>query len=236
MPAKPTIVKDNKTALVVGYEGFVGHHLVPMLVEHEAYSHLYIVSGKKPIISNDNINWINKSINNLNFDGMEINDLFICYDASFFNSGGKYSIDKNNYKYFPKIILSAYRQGVSQVLLLSSNTANPDGILFTHRIRGLIEQSVKRMGFWGAHIFRPSILIGETIGQQWGQKIANQLGNRFDKYTGGWLRNNKPVEAVVVAKAMIEEAQMTESGIFSYSSSWLQDYASTIKKTDISKK
>ena len=236
MPTKPTIVKDDKSALVVGCEGFVGEHLVKILCAHKAYKKIYLVSQRKPSKIDDDRIWINESIDRLSFDGKQIDDLFICYDASFFNAGGKYSIDKKNYKYFPRIVISAYRSGVSQVLLLSSSTANPDGILFNYRIRGLIEQSVRKMGFWGSHIFRPSILIGETTGEQWGQKLADQIGNRFDRFTGGWLRKNKPIEAMVVARAMLEKAQTMEGGTFTYSPAWLQDYASSIKKTDITKR
>ncbi len=236
MPVKPTIVRDNKVAMIIGYEGYIGQHLKQLLHQHKAYSQILIVTSKKGQKDKLNIRWIKQELSEVSFDGLGVDDLFICYDASFFNSGGKYAIDKKNYKYFPKIILSAYKNGVSQVLLLSSSTANPDGFLFSHRIRGLIETSVKKMGFWSAHIFRPSILIGESTSEQWGQKLADQIGHRFDRLTGGWLRKNKPIEASIVARAMVEKAQLTDGGTTSYSSAWLQDYASTIKKTDITKK
>ncbi len=232
---KPTIAKDDKTAMLIGYEGYVGQHLTDLLMVHPAYERVIVIGQKKQKKMSAKVQWLHAEIRDLAFEEKGVNDLFICYDASFFNAGGKYAIPKENYRYFPRLVLDAYRHGVSQVMLLSARSAKPDALLFSQRIRGLIEESVRKMGFWSTHIFRPSILIGESSSENWGQQVANQIGSQIDRYTGGWLRRVKPIEAQIVAQAMLEKAQSTESGTFQYSSEWLQDYAITLGNTSISK-
>ncbi len=236
MSARPVITKDNKTAILVGYEGFVGTNVLDLLVKTETYEKIVVLLQKPAKLDHPKIEWNIAPMSKMNMKQWEADDFFLCYDASFFNAGGKYAIPKENYKYIPKMVLHAYQNGVSQLILLSSKNADPDGLLFTHRIRGLIELSVRRMGYWGTHIFKPSLLIGESAGPQWGQKLADQVGNKIDGFTGGWLRKNKPIEASVVARAMIEAAQKLEKGTYTYSSAWLQDYASANRRTDLSKK
>jgi hypothetical protein len=163
-------------------------------------------------------------------------DLFICYDASFFNTGGKYAIPKSSYKYIPKIALRAQQCGMDQLMLLSSKRANKNGLLFTQRIRGLIEESVQNIRFWSIHIFRPSLIIGESSDMQWGKDMADQIGRKVNKYTDGWLKKNQPIEAEQIAYAMSEVAQHLHKGIHFYASDWLQDFATVKEKEKYLKK
>jgi uncharacterized protein YbjT (DUF2867 family) len=116
------------------------------------------------------------------------------------------------------MILKAYRSGVGQVVLLSSKGTSSNALFHISRARGLIEEVVVSMGFWGTHVFKPSILLGESLGQTWGQGVADRIGSKVDQITGGWLKRNKPIEAEVVARAMLAVAQRLEGGTHIYSS------------------
>ncbi len=236
MGTRPVITKDDKTAILVGYEGYVGAYVLKQLLQLDVYEKVILALQKPAKVKHPKVEWRVAPLAKTDMSEWQADDLFLCYDASFFNAGGKYAIAKENYKYIPRMVLSAYRSDVSQLMLLSSRSARPDALLFSQRIRGLIEESVRKMGFWSTHIFKPSILIGESTGQQWGQRLADQLGNRIDGFTGGWLRKNKPIEAATVAQAMVEVAQKLEGGTHTYSSAWLQDYASVNRKTDLRKR
>ena len=125
---------------------------------------------------------------------------------------------------------------IGQVLLLSNRRADPEALRTINRVRGLIEYLVKKMPFWSTHIFRPSLLIGEDLNQEWGKELADKMGSKIDQYTGGWLRKNKPIESSIVARAMLEVAQKLDKGVHIYNSEWLQDYATVTRKMDIQKK
>ncbi|NND35402.1 MAG: hypothetical protein HKN76_22635 [Saprospiraceae bacterium] len=232
---KPEIIKDDKTAVVVGCEGFVGEHLLALLNQHHSYINVKAISQKKIKMGLSKVDYYVASIPSIEFKQWKANDLFICYDASFFNSGGKYKIAESEYKYIPKMILKAFRSGMGQVILLSSKGTSSDALFHISRARGLIEEVVINMGFWSTHVFKPSILLGESINQKWGQGIADRIGGKIDQYTGGWLKKNKPIEAEVVAKAMLHVAQRLVAGNHTYSSEWLQDFAVSPEINSVSK-
>nr|MBX2816937.1 hypothetical protein [Saprospiraceae bacterium] len=99
---------------------------------------------------------------------------------------------------------------------------------FANRIRGLIEEAIRKIDFWAAHIFRPAIIIGEESEQQWGKSVADAMGRKVDQYTGGWLKKNKPIDAMIIARAMLDRAQRMQKGTFTYRGDWLQDFATQL--------
>jgi hypothetical protein len=232
----PEIIKDHKAAVVVGCEGYVGENLLKLLSKHDAYQIIYAIVLKKNKVDLPKVKTFVSSIENIRFDKLNANDLFICYDASFFNSGGKYVIPENQYRFIPKMIFRAHQSKIGQVVLLSNKRTSSDAILYVNRSRGLIEELVIKMGFWSTHVFKPSLLLGESLNQKWGQGLADKIGNKIDSVTGGWLKKNKPIEAEVVARAMLAAAQKLESGVHFYSSEWLQDFAnSDTEEKDLAK-
>ncbi|MCB0689847.1 MAG: hypothetical protein KDC53_25075, partial [Saprospiraceae bacterium] len=200
------IYKDQKSAIVIGCEGFVGEHLLQQLSRHHAYKNVFAVVMDRKKIDLPKVRTFMSSIEHVRFEGIKANDLFICYDASFFNRGGKYAIPEKQYRFIPKMILRAHENKIGQVMLLSNKRTSSDALLHVNRTRGLIEEFVIKTGFWSTHIFKPSLLLGETINQKWGQDLAGKISDTIDSYTDNWLKKNKPIEAEVVAKAMIYAA------------------------------
>lgn len=219
------ISQDRKGAIVIGCEGYVGENLIRQLSAHRAYGTIYAVVMQNKKIELPKVKSFYSDIEHIRFEKFKANDLFICYDASFFNSGGKYSIPEKQYRFLPKMIKRAYESKIGQVMLLSNKRTSSDALMPVNRTRGLIEEFVIQTGFWSTHVFKPSLLLGESLNQKWGQEWAEKIGDKINSVTGDWLKKNKPIEAEVVARAMIYAAQKLESGVHFYSSAWLQDYA-----------
>ena len=230
----PEISRDDKTAILVGAQGFVGQHVLTQLVKHKAYEQVKVISEIAIHDLPEKVEQIPIAIKDIDLSTWSADDLFLCYDSSFFNAGGKYAIPSSTYRYLPRMISSA-KEVVGQIILLSSKSAHKDAILSRHRIRGIIEDIVVGQAFWGTHIFKPSIILGETLPEKWGEDISSRISSKIDKYTGGWLRRNQPIAAQIVAQAMIEMAQKTKPGLYYYHSDWLQDYESAQQSTDLRK-
>ncbi|MEO1625891.1 MAG: hypothetical protein AAFV25_12100, partial [Bacteroidota bacterium] len=92
-------------------------------------------------------------------------------------------------------------------------------------VKGKTEMAVSKQDYWAIHIFRPSVLLGERNENRWGESVAGKLGSLFDAISGGLLSKYSPIEADVVAKAMVNAAQKLDGGIHLYPSNELQELA-----------
>lgn len=221
------ISKHKKTAILFGATGLVGGYCLDFLLQHRAYHKVVIFTRRKLKKEHD------KLVQHvIDFDKLPEyrhliigNDLYISLGTTMAKAGSRKAFFKVDYTYAYQAARMASDNGVGQVLLVSSVGADRESMFFYSKVKGLLEDAVKDMGFWAVHIFRPSVLLGERNENRWGEKLAGRLTKGFDYLTGGMLTKYKPIEAEVVAQAMINAAQRLEEGIFTYPSHYLQELA-----------
>lgn len=224
------IIKNNKTALVFGATGLIGNHLLHFLLMHAAYQKV-VVFVRRPI-GMEHPNLVQHVID---FDRPEQyrslvrgNDLFCCLGTTMARAGSKEAFFKVDFTYAYEAASMAAKNGVSQFLLVSSVGADANSLFFYSKVKGQLEDEVQKLNFWSIHIFRPSVLLGERNENRWGEEIAGRLGRVIDRFTGGLLTKYRPIEADVVAKAMVSAAQGLEPGVHFYPSHWLQKVAAQV--------
>ena len=103
--------------------------------------------------------------------------------------------------------------GCEKFVLVSSIGANSKSNNFYVKLKGEVEDEVKRMGLGSLHIMRPSFLLGERKEFRIGEVIGKPLMQAFSfiipaKY--------KAIRAKDVAKAMATIAKKDNEGIFVY--------------------
>lgn len=221
------ISKDKKTALLFGGTGLVGSFCLDYLLRHKAYQKVLVFGRKK----------INKEHERLeqhiiHFDQLgdyahliKGHDLYCCLGTTMGKAGSKEAFHKVDFTYSFQAAKYGAENGVNQCLLVSSVGAKADSLFFYSRVKGELENAVKKLPFWATHIFRPSVLVGDRPDSRWGEQIAARLGRGIDYLTGGLLTKYKPIEAEIVAKAMVNAAQGLEEGIHVYPSHYLQQLA-----------
>jgi uncharacterized protein YbjT (DUF2867 family) len=227
------IAKDKKTALVFGATGLIGGHVVNFLLLHPAYSKV-VVFVRRPM-SLEHPKLVQHVVN---FDKPETfhqlvkgDDLFCCLGTTMAKAGSKEAFYKVDFTYAFEAAQLGKRNGVGQYLLVSSVGADPNSRFFYSKVKGELEIMVKTLGFWGLHIFQPSVLLGERNENRFGEQLAGKIGSFFDRMTGGLLTKYRPIEADVVAKAMVSAAQGLKPGVHVYPSHWLQKLANEIDQT-----
>ncbi len=221
------ISKDKKTAILLGASGLVGSHCLDLLLASPIYDRVLSIGRRELEISNE------KLVQHvIDFDKVDQyaglfrgDDLFCCLGTTMRKAGSKEAFQKVDYHYIYDTARQAAKTGVNQFLLVSSVGASADSLFFYSRVKGKTEQAIRELPFWAVHIFRPSLLLGERNENRWGEEIAEKIGKGLDLITGGLLTKYKPVEAEVVAKAMVQAAQGLQQGIHFYPSHLLQQLA-----------
>ncbi len=223
------LIKDDKTALLFGASGLVGNQCLKILLASPAYKKVKIFGRKELDFDNEKLEQHIIDFNKLEDyrDLIKGDDLFCCLGTTMKKAGNKEAFKKVDFTYSFQIAKIAEEQGINQCLLVSSVGADADSVFFYNQIKGELEDAVRKMNFWATHIFRPSVLLGERNENRWGEQLAGRLAKGFDFLTGGLLTKYSPVEAEVVAKAMVVAAQGFESGLQIYPSHVLEKIATS---------
>ncbi len=223
------ITKNSKTAILIGASGLVGKYCLNFLLASPAYNKVLVLGRKSVELEHDKL-----EEHLIDFEKLEdhkdlINgdDLFCCLGTTMKKAGSEEAFRRVDYTYTHQIAEIGAKNKVNQFLLVSALGADKDSLFFYNRVKGELEEEIKRMPYWAVYIFQPSLLLGERNENRWGEALAQRLGRGFDRLTGGLLTKIRPVEADVVAKSMVIAAQRLEKGIKVYSSHDLQVIAAS---------
>lgn len=226
------IDRSDKTAVLIGCTGLVGSYCLDYLSEHSAYSRVITFARKKIIPVNKKHQHYQVDFKHLErvYQVFEGDDLYLCLGTTLKDAGSKKQFIQVDFTYNLTLAKMAERKQFNQVLLVSSVGASSDSLFFYNKVKGYLEHEVKQLSFWATHIFRPSVLLGERPTQRFGEQTAGRIGKFLDNISGGMLSKYKPVEAEVVAKAMIQAAQQLDPGLHIYPSHQLQNLSEAYYK------
>jgi uncharacterized protein YbjT (DUF2867 family) len=136
--------------------------------------------------------------------------LFSTLGTTLKHAGSKEAQYKVDFTYQYQFAQIAAGNGVTSYVLVSSAGANEKASFFYMRMKGELDGAVQKLPFERTRIIRPGMLIGDRQQIRMGEKIgAAALGllNRF-----GILKSQRPIDAAIVAKAMISAAMDMEQG------------------------
>jgi hypothetical protein len=216
------IQKGNKTALVWGTGNAVGDSLLELLLFHSAYRSVHVLSSQALELEHPKLRVF--LLKELEKDSLKAfykgDDLFLCSSLSLVQSG-----TKEEHAFLKRLLELASQKGVNQVLMVSARGASDEALLPSLQKKADLEELVKSLSFWGTHIFQPGPILPERPGNRWGEQLAGRIGSALNRLTGGMVERYRPVEADIVAKAMVSAAQKLEQGTFVYPADYLQKLA-----------
>lgn len=209
-----TITKNKKTAIIFGASGLVGGHCLQALLQEEAYTKVISFGRKKMSITHDKL--VQQLID---FEEMEAvekeikgDDLFICLGTTRAKAG-KDGFIKVDFDYCFNAAKYAVMNGTNQLILVSSVGADKDSFFLYPKIKGQLEEAVKRLPFWAVHILQPSLLLGDRNEIRVGEQIATKVTSVINRFTDGLLGIYTPIEGETVGKAMVQLAQGIQGGV-----------------------
>lgn len=194
-----------KIALVFGASGLVGSQLVSLLIKSSDYSKIKLFVRSPIKFDNSKVEVIQTDFNNLSnyINVIKGDDCFFCIGTT-----KKNSPDKNEYKRIeleiPKEIGHISKLNlVKSFSFVSSGYANPKHSGDYLRYKGLVEEELKKLKFYKLGILRPSFLIGDREESRIGEKIGIIIFKILSPIFIGSLKKMKPIQAQIVAKAML---------------------------------
>lgn len=195
----------GKVANVIGASGLVGQQIINQLLFHSEFDKIRIFVRRKTRFIHPNLE---EKI--IDFDQPENWKHLVQGDVLFSILGTTIKTvktKKNQYRvdftYQYEFAKAASENGVSTYILISSMGANPKSFFFYSRMKGELEEAVKKLNFKKLVILRPSILDGNRTGKRRGEKLALILSRLFTRVI---FKKYRPTPVQVLASEMVNQS------------------------------
>jgi len=201
------LIKNLKTAIVIGATGLVGKFLTQNLLVDERYSFVKVFTRRSVGITDPKLREHLVDFEKLNDWKNEItgDELYSALGTTIKKAGSKAVQYKIDFSYQYESAQAAFQNGVEKYLLVSSAGANKNSGNFYLKMKGELDMKVSSLGFKNILIFRPSILSGKRNENRTAEKYGIAAMNILSRIIPP-LKKYKPVEAETVAKFMIRKA------------------------------
>ncbi len=213
-PSVLEIRQHAKVAVIFGATGLIGNCCLRRLLVHQAYEKVISI-GRAPVKAS-HPKLIHYEVDMSSPENyrhlMRGDDLFICMGTTMKKAGSKEVFYEVDHDLIFNIAKTGSLQGINQLIIVSALGADSKSIVFYLKVKGELEDDVRRLPYWGIHILRPSILLGKRDESRPAEKIAGQLSRGLQFFSGSILGDIAPIQADDVAKAMVMSAQSLKQG------------------------
>lgn len=206
----------GKTAIVVGATGLIGKNIISFLDKADHIEKIISITRRE-------VKYPSPKIENriVDFDSIEefkdrlIGDfLFSCLGTTKKQAGSINAQRKVDLDYQLRIARLALENGVENYLLVSSSGADSKSSNPYLKMKGELEDQIKKLEFKSISIFRPSLLMGQRNEFRFGEKLGGYLLPLICSIPG--LKKYRPIKGGEVAAKMVDVSRNPGTGIQKY--------------------
>jgi uncharacterized protein YbjT (DUF2867 family) len=166
-----------KRAILIGATGLVGTSLLNKLLENPSFSSVLVFTRRPTLVNHPKLKEYL-----VDFDTIEDwchliegDVLFACLGTTIKKAGSKEIQFKIDYQYTYDFVRLGIKNGLQQIVLISSIGANSKSRNFYLRTKGQLENDLIAFHPTKLQIYRPSILDGDRKEFRFGEKISIPL-------------------------------------------------------------
>ncbi len=216
-------------AIVLGATGLVGNELLELLEEDTRFEKVELISRRELELKEMKV--INHVVDFDQLKTLPIEDqcdvLFIAFGTTLKSAGSKETQWKIDVDIPTKVMKLARDLGVKQCVLISALGVSERSPFFYSRMKATLDKNARNAGFEKLIILKPSVLEGFRKDERLGEKLSVSVGNLLGKT--GLIDKYKPVQAMKVAKCMIQSLIELPNGYHEIHSGLIHSYAKRFK-------
>ncbi len=211
-------------ALLIGATGATGKDVLKLLLNDEVIEQIDIFVRRPVDVTHEKL-----TIHIIDFEKPEEwkslikgDVLFSCLGTTLKAAGTKQAQWQVDYEYQYQFAKAAKENNVSSCVLVSSANASEKSVLFYPKMKGKLDEAVKKLGFQKLIIFRAPALIRKDSDRKMeimGVKVIEFM-NKL-----GVFRSQKPMPTNILAKAMLHAAKKVKSGTHEIEGKDIWDFA-----------
>ena len=202
-------------ALIIGATGATGKDLVTQLLADDTYSEVHCFVRKPLAITHPKLHAhvVNFDTPKAWADLLHGDVAFSCLGTTLAVAGSKEAQWRVDYDYQYAFAEHCKNNGVSTFVLVSAAGAKAQSKLFYNRMKGALEEAVKKLNFPRLLIFQPSILIRSNSDRS-GENFTVKAFNFLNKL--GILKRYRPMPTQILAEKILSAIHNSPKGTFTF--------------------
>ena len=217
--------KMNKRAIIIGASGLIGKELLTLLLNHQEFESIKVYVRKPLNIKHQKLTEIItdfSTIQELN-NSIDGDVIFCCLGSTKSKTPDLNEYRKIDHDYPLFFAKEGLKNGLSQFHLISALGADSKSSNFYTKMKGETEDELKRLSIPSIYIYQPSFLSGNRTEKRPLEKVVLLVMKLIDPLLVGGLKKYQSINAITVAKAMINESIKNKKGIFVHKSDQIKE-------------
>ena len=185
-------------ALIIGATGATGKDLLQKLMDDHHFTEIHVFGRKATNLSNEKVfgHVVDFEKPETWKDLVKGDVAFSCLGTTLKDAGSKEAQRKVDFDYQLNFAKAAKENNVEDFVLISAYGANPNSKIFYSRMKGELEEEVKKLHFNKLTIFNPGMLERKNSA-----RTGEVLGSRIIKFANklGLFESQKPLPTSILA-------------------------------------
>lgn len=177
-------VVRKQTVLLLGGTGLVGTAVLRLLARDDRVAEVRVLVRRSPRTATAGIEATNRVVEHMiDYDWPDADsevfdvDTVICaLGTTIRTAGSQAAFRKVDYEYPLRIAGIARRHGASHFAMVTAIGADPHARTFYSRVKGNVEEAVRKLDYPSLTIIRPSFLMGDRLESRPLESVARHLG------------------------------------------------------------
>jgi uncharacterized protein YbjT (DUF2867 family) len=207
-------------AVIAGASGLIGSNLVNILLEAQQYDEVLVLVRKELPIQHKKLVQLIINFDELDKHAVAIKGhaVFCCLGTTKAQTPDKEQYWKIDHDYPLQLAQLAKQYGVEQFHVVTAIGANKNSSTFYLKLKGELENELKKLGLKTLHIYQPSMLIGKRERSRFLEKLATGIFKVIDPLLIGGLKKYRSIKGTTVASAMFKKSLESATGTYIYTS------------------
>ena len=216
-----------KRAVIAGASGLIGSELLKLLLANDDIAEVVALVRGPLSFENKKLKQVHVEFDTLDRfkDDVKGDVVYCCLGTTKRKTPDEEEYRKIDYKYPLELARIAATNNSGQFHLISALGANAASNVFYTKLKGELEQEIKRVGLRSLHIYQPSLLTGNRTEKRPLEKIAIILMTLVNPILLGPFKKYRSIPASLVARAMLNQTFKNLTGIHTYPSDHIKELA-----------
>lgn len=215
------------SVILVGSSGLIGSNLLSELIQSEAISEILLLVRRSTDVSSSKVKELIVNFEKPNSYSIDIQAdiIYSCLGTTKSETPNSSLYRQIDLEYPLNLAKLGQKNGVAQFHIISSLGADAGSSNSYLKLKGELEQGLKKLSMSSLHIYQPSFLIGERKKDRLADKIMKPVFRLIDPLLIGPLKKYRSIKAADVARVMLNQSIKDLKGTFTYPSIKIQELA-----------